>query len=223
MTYKSENNLRDSKVTEIISESYSNNAKLKVNDTIRYIRFTDLNYASKNVQLLNAKGKETNGVYTMVLNGGNKRIGVFKKSDFNYNDTYLLMTSTTKVYDLVETFGEELIITSLTNETAVNSVLVNAYKLIQKIAIPTAIQNLDGYGQSNLEDTNEYNYIDFENKKFIRYGYYEGETWKSSYLETDIAEVLQNNIIEIESGGALTFENEYKQDVPFTWTFQEKL
>lgn len=215
--------LRDSKVTEIISEGYSNNAKLKVNDTIRFIRFTNLNYASNNVQLLQAKGKKTDGVYTMILNGGNKRIGVFKRYDFNYNDTYLLMTSTTSVYDLVETFGEELIITSLTNEAAVNSVLVNAYKLIQKIAIPTAIQNLDGYGQSNFEDNNEYNYIDFENKKFIRYGYYEGETWKSSYLETDIAEFLQDNVIEVESGGTITFENEYKQDVPFTWTFQEKL
>lgn len=215
--------LRDSKVTEIISEGYSNNAKLKVNDTIRFIRFTNLNYASNNVQLLQAKGKKTDGVYTMILNGGNKRIGVFKRYDFNYNDTYLLLTSTTSVYDLVETFGEELIITSLTNEAAVNSVLVNAYKLIQKIAIPTAIQNLDGYGQSNFEDNNEYNYIDFENKKFIRYGYYEGETWKSSYLETDIAEFLQDNVIEVESGGTITFENEYKQDVPFTWTFQEKL
>ena len=313
MTYKSENNLRDSKVTEIISESYSNNAKLKVNDTIRYIRFTDLNYASNNVQLLQAKGKETNGVYTMVLNGGNKRIGVFKIHDFNYTDTYLLMTSTTSVYDLVETFGEELIITSLINATAVNSVLVNAYKLIQKIAIPTAIQNLDGYGIGVNETY--YNYVDFENKKFVKmigsytftgsegfgqantntsgvYRYFTevlknlavgvnasnvkgallmldlntataDETYlckdgvcidsngrlyffksdaqsasamanylkdKTIYfaLATPVAEGLSHIIdgeilTEVESGGALTFENEYKQDVPFTWTFQEKL
>ena len=109
-------------------------------------------------------------------------------------------------------------------DTKVTEIISNgADGVISTKAIPTAIQNLDGYGQSNFEDNNEYNYIDFENKKFIRYGYYEGETWKSSYLETDIAEVLQDNVIEVESGGTLTFENEYKQDVPFTWTFQEKL
>lgn len=95
--------------------------------------------------------------------------------------------------------------------------------IIESKEISSKIQQLVGYGQSNFEDNNEYNYIDFENKKFIRYGYYEGETWKSSYLETDIAEFLQDNVIEVESGGTLTFENEYKQDVPFTWTFQEKL
>lgn len=305
--------LRDSKVTEIISEGYSNNAKLKVNDTIRFIRFTDLNYASNNVQLLQAKGKETDGVYSIILNGGNKRIGVFKKYDFNYNDTYLLMTSTTSVYDLVETFGEELIITSLTNATAVNSVLVNAYKLIQKIAIPTAIQNLDGYGIG--VDSTYYNYVDFESKKFVKmigsytftgsegfgqantntsgvYRYFTevlrniaigqsagnvkgailmldlntataDETYlckdgvcidsngrlyffksdiqsasaMANYLKgktiffalaTPVAEGLSHIIdgeilTEVESGGTLTFENEYKQDVPFTWTFQEKL
>ena len=47
-------------------------------------------------------------------------------------------------------------------------------------------------------------------------------------LATPVAEGLSHLIdgeilTEVESGGTLTFENEYKQDVPFTWTFQEKL
>ena len=47
-------------------------------------------------------------------------------------------------------------------------------------------------------------------------------------LATPVAEGLSHIIdgeilTEVESGGTLTFENEYKQDVPFTWTFQEKL
>ena len=48
------------------------------------------------------------------------------------------------------------------------------------------------------------------------------------YIITPIAEGLSHIIdgeilTEVEGGGTLTLENEYKQDVPFTWTFQERL
>ena len=192
------------------------------------------------------------------------------------------------------------------------------YKQPTAIAIPTAIQNLDGYGIG--VDATYYNYVDFENKKFVRnvkkivldgssdevYGVSTADngngianfsitfsslglpnyiangaidwyianreeqlttqantTTEGVYLntstlfirvksttantisqlrtylannpviviyavETPVAEGLSHIIdgeilTEVESGGTLTFENEYKQDVPFTWTFQERL
>lgn len=201
---------------------------------------------------------------------------------------------------------------------AKESIDYKPYKQPTAIAIPTAIQNLDGYGLG--VDATYYNYVDFESKKFVRnvkkivldgssdevYGVSTADngngianfsitfsslglpnyisngtidwyianreeqlttqantTTEGVYLnastlfirvksttantisqlrtylannpviviyavETPVAEGLSHIIdgeilTEVESGGALTFENEYKQDVPFTWTFQEKL
>lgn len=42
--------------------------------------------------------------------------------------------------------------------------------------------------------------------------------------ETDISDLINDDfIVEVESGGQITFDNEYKQDVLFTWTYQEKM
>ena len=184
------------------------------------------------------------------------------------------------------------------------------YKQPTAIAIPTAIQNLDGYGIG--VDATYYNYVDFESKKIVKKVaklYLKNLSWSKSSvttidrfkaqlpseyisingvktitnmegitssngfdgttqnimainagteiliqlgaygtttladftarlnqenpiviipLATPVAEGLSHIIdgeilTEVESGGTLTFENEYKQDVPFTWTFQERL
>ena len=235
MTYKSENNLRDSKVTEIISAG----ANLLprnwngINDTIELTKplkanekYTMCIYVTTNV----ADGKGINVFDERGNQLFSNSMASWGQPSDGWNSfviTPVIDTKTLRInaYGIVSKEMEGAILKgALVTEKKYNSInLFKPYKQPTAIAIPTAIQNLDGYGQSNFEDNNEYNYIDFENKKFIRYGYYEGETWKSSYLETDIAEFLQDNVIEVESGGTLTFENEYKQDVPFTWTFQEKL
>lgn len=93
--------------------------------------------------------------------------------------------------------------------TEVKSVGVsNTYTL----AIPEAVQSLDGYGQSNPDNANEYNYIDLANSKFITLGHIVNGTWESynSTTDIDIADV-----IGVEGGGTLTFENEYGYDVPY--------
>ena len=100
------------------------------------------------------------------------------------------------------------------------------YKEPTIYTIPTTITLLDGYGQSNPNNQNEYNYIDFENKKFIAFGKIENGEWVSYETpnETNLQyHITDDFIIEIEGNGTIIFDNEYKNDIPFNWTYQEKL
>lgn len=85
---------------------------------------------------------------------------------------------------------------------------------IDTITIPSAIQNLTGYGQSNPDDTTQYNYIDFINKTFVRVGYIDNNTWVTSALVTDISAYLTTDTIDVEPLGTLEFLNTYNQAVP---------
>jgi hypothetical protein len=100
--------------------------------------------------------------------------------------------------------------------------------------IPTAIRNLDGYGWSA---GTAYNYVDFERKVFVQNvgsrAYASGDESDSTVItdgtttyyplttavETDISEYLtDDNLINVESGGTLTFPNsngtDYQIPVP---------
>ena len=244
MTYKSENNLRDSKVTEIISRG----ANLLDFDDVPATTTNGITYSIKDgVITLNGTATSTFNIVISSSTFDYQNLAMAYFVDGTISHNLLLQRNVngswaqttinkngTAIWqnEKITGFRFQFYGTYSYTNVKIKLMLVKGttapttfkpYKQPTAIAIPTAIQNLDGYGQSNFEDNNEYNYIDFENKKFIRYGYYEGETWKPSYLETDIAEFLQDDVIEVESGGTLTFENEYKQNVPFTWTFQEKL
>lgn len=85
---------------------------------------------------------------------------------------------------------------------------------IGTLTIPSAIQNLTGYGQSNPDDQTQYNYIDFVDKIFVRVGYIDNDTWVASALNTDISAYLTTDTIDVEGGGSLEFTNTYSQDVP---------
>lgn len=85
--------------------------------------------------------------------------------------------------------------------------------------IPASIRALDGYGESNPDDSTEYNYIDFENKLFKRKGYIDNGEWVVSALDTDISSYIDNNFIEVEGGGSTTFNNTYNQAVPSEITY----
>ncbi len=82
----------------------------------------------------------------------------------------------------------------------------------------TTISGIEGYGQSNPDNPEEYNYIDFENKKFIACGHIDDNGKWVAYetpQETDISNLLtDDNLIPVEGGGTITFENEYKHNVP---------
>lgn len=90
------------------------------------------------------------------------------------------------------------------------------YKQLIDITIPQSIQNLEGYGQSN-DDVR--NIIDFTNKKFYKFGYYDSnDTWVDDEQIIDIANLLEgfNNSFNVEGGGTLEFHNpsNYEVDLP---------
>ncbi len=91
-------------------------------------------------------------------------------------------------------------------------------------AIPEEIQALDGYGQSNPDNTNEYNYIDFERKVFVAYGHIVDEAWVAyeTPIETDISAYF-DSFIKVEGGGTITAVNEYEYDVPSTINYITKV
>lgn len=99
-------------------------------------------------------------------------------------------------------------------------------ELINTYSIPNEVQALEGYGQSNPENAEEYNYLDFDNTKFISVGHIVDEQWVvyETPLETDVSNYLKlGNVIKVEKNGSIILENEYRQDVPSIFTYQEKL
>lgn len=42
-------------------------------------------------------------------------------------------------------------------------------------------------------------------------------------IETDISDYLSDEFIEVEEGGTLTFDNQYQNEVNYTWTYQQKI
>lgn len=87
--------------------------------------------------------------------------------------------------------------------------------------IPEAVKALDGYGEGN---TDSYNYLDLEAKKFVKVGYWVDGVWAEleSPIETDISEHLtEENVLDVEPNGTATFEqdNDTQLTVPNTMTF----
>lgn len=76
--------------------------------------------------------------------------------------------------------------------------------LIANYPIPSEVQALDGYGESN---GTKINYINYSEKKFIAYGHYVDGSWVdfAEAIQTDISAYLTDNIINVEGSGKLTF------------------
>lgn len=82
------------------------------------------------------------------------------------------------------------------------------------VSIDSNIRALEGYGQSVPNDPTQCNYIDFENKKFVRRGYMDGTKWVSSPMTVDISQYLPaDNYINVE-GKDLIFFNTPDITVP---------
>ena len=101
-------------------------------------------------------------------------------------------------------------------DSAVTSVVSkdSSNNTVDTITIDASIQALEGYGQSNPDDSTEYNYIDLENKKYIEVGYIDNGVWTAKDDEIDISSYIDTNIIDIKENGTLTFTNTYDQAVP---------
>ncbi|MBO7342959.1 MAG: hypothetical protein J6U45_02820, partial [Alistipes sp.] len=93
--------------------------------------------------------------------------------------------------------------------------------------IPSAVQALDGYGEGNPDNAEEYNAIICENGKwkYIHKGDIEDNAWGSLATTeiTDISDILSDdNFIGVEAGGTVTMLNEHEYAVPSEITYQIK-
>lgn len=104
--------------------------------------------------------------------------------------------------------------------TQLQSVSKNGAAL-DTLTIPTEVQALKGYGESNPDNINEYNYIDFVNQKFVRYGYMENGAWVTAYEEIDIANILTaDNFLKVEGGGTIAQNDNEPLSVPIEIEYQ---
>lgn len=85
-------------------------------------------------------------------------------------------------------------------------------------------QTLASFGDGNPQNAEEYNYIDFDSKKYIKQGFLSNGVWiDGTDSEEDIsARIKEDNMIEVEAGGLLVFVNENGLEVPSTVTYMIK-
>lgn len=78
--------------------------------------------------------------------------------------------------------------------------------VIASYTIPSALLSVilnEGYGQSN---GSTYNYIDFEQKKYYKFGSYSGDSWVANERIINISQYLfDDNILSVSDGGKLLF------------------
>lgn len=97
--------------------------------------------------------------------------------------------------------------------------------VVDTFAFPSEVQALDGYGESNPGNAEEYNHIDFEQQKFVAYGHIVNGSWVAfgTVQETDISDLIsEDNFIEVESNGTITAVNENSFAVPSEITYMLK-
>lgn len=94
--------------------------------------------------------------------------------------------------------------------------------------LPEAVKALEGYGQGNPENPDEYNAIVWREDGRCVYehkGNNEDDAWVAldAVEVTDISDILPaDNLIEVEGGGTITFENDHGHAVPSEVVYQMK-
>lgn len=226
MSYKDGNTLRDARVTEVksvganlIPYPYDLSSGMYNGVTITFNNdgsFTFNGTATSASYLLLKRVILPAGTYYVSDNGNNDWKGrfyaslstgnYFKNSSFTLTEPTLVdfrlaiyesFIGTATFYPMVNRGTEALPFAPYTEHT---------------LAIPESVQSLEGYGQSNPDNAEEYNYIDLKNQKFISFGYISNSVWVSRYSTTDID---ISSIIGVEGNGTITFENEYGYNVPY--------
>jgi hypothetical protein len=94
------------------------------------------------------------------------------------------------------------------------------YGEIDTFPIPEEIQAIEGYGQSNPDNPDECNYVDFEGY-FVGKGHIVDGAWVANRapIKTDVSEYLTDIFIEVAGGGIITAVNEYNTAVPSSITY----
>lgn len=136
------------------------------------------------------------------------------KYEYDINNIYLYVASGTTlnnaIFEPMVTFYQE---------TPAPYKPYRADNPIGTLAIPEAVQALDGYGESNPESSDEYNYLDFDRMEFFAVGHIVDGVWVryETPIVTDVTEYFTAMpFIEVEGGGTLTAVNEYEQAAPST-------
>lgn len=96
---------------------------------------------------------------------------------------------------------------------------------VDTLEIPEAVQALDGYGQSNLDNKEEYNYIDWGRRLFVAFGHIVDGEWVAfeAMQEIDISDLLpEDNFIEVEGGGTIVAVNAENLEAPTAITYMTK-
>lgn len=93
------------------------------------------------------------------------------------------------------------------------------------LPIPEALRNLGGYGEGNPDNAEEYNAIINKDGKweYSHKGNIQNILWVplATPEVTDISDLLSaDNLISVEGGGTMTFENEYGYAVPSEVEYQ---
>lgn len=93
--------------------------------------------------------------------------------------------------------------------------------------IPEVVQGIEGYGQSNPDNAEEYNYIDSLNRQFAACGHIADGVWVSyeELKKTDISKTFPelSGFFKVEGNGKITFLNERNQPVPSTVKYTVKV
>jgi hypothetical protein len=91
------------------------------------------------------------------------------------------------------------------------------------LPIPEAVRNIDGYGEGNPDNAEEYNAIICKDGKwkYSHKGDIEDNAWTplATPEVTDISDILPDNLIGVEDGGTVSMVNEFGYDVPNTVNF----
>ena len=88
---------------------------------------------------------------------------------------------------------------------------------VDAISIPSAITIIEGYGEGNPDNADEYNYIDFERKKFVAVGHFVNGAWATyeQPIETDLSGYdALSEFIQVVGRGHLEFVNARSRAIP---------
>lgn len=234
MTYKDGDILRSAPVTELVSEGVNLMPYPYYETTKTYngITFTDNGDGT-----ITANGTATSdSSFNLARNFPVKTGMVLSGTHNGGSDTYEIQgyldsnnfISTNKGYEVAKKdFTVTLRIVIRSGYTANNLVFkpMMSYNATlpyhpyfkHTFSIPEAVQTLEGYGQGNPDNADEYNYIDYDKKIFYQFGNIVNNAWVTNQKEIDLSAILiGDNYIEVEGSGTITAVNDYNYAVPTT-------
>lgn len=84
---------------------------------------------------------------------------------------------------------------------------------VDTLTIPSEIISIEGYGESNPDNPEEYNYIDLLANALVLVGRVIDEAW-TRFATPEVIPIKINKYLATEEGGSIVFDNEYGHAVP---------